>query len=283
MLKRGIVFGVVVATALAALTGCSASSIAAGYPGLGAVGGATIAREALPQVAIEAKVGQCWSLTYAQFHEQPENAGGVLVDCSTPHQAYTFAVDKLSEGDDQREDNIDLAMNNCADRLDALIPDRAAAARVYVSAVLPTDAQWATHDRDTACLVMSTEIGTPLRNPTFIDLPDFSALVSAVNASPTSYYGCVNDPGTTSATGPSLGLEAILATCATAQWTLEPTPDFPDPAGVDYPGYDGLLPFMHAHCGAIYDTATRRGWDLYPSAEQWAEGNREFSCWTGAR
>jgi hypothetical protein len=281
--NRGRVFRVALAlVAVVTLAGCSSALPTSNTAGLGASGGATIAREALPQDSAAAQVGQCWSLTYEQFHEQPENAGGSPVDCSTPHQAYTFAVETMGV-DDQRSDVSGVVLSNCADQLDDLIPSRDAAARVYVSAILPTDAQWATGDRASSCLVMATKIGSLFRSPIFIDLPAFSQFRADVNAAPNAYYACVNDPGTTSTTGPSLGLETVLASCDTAQWTLEPSPEFPDPAGEAYPGYSGLYPFMHAHCGAIYDTATRRGWDFYPSEQQWDEGSRDFSCWTGAR
>jgi hypothetical protein len=94
---------------------------------------------------------------------------------------------------------------------------------------------------------------------------------------------CVDEPGTTGATGPRLGSGAVITDCSTGQWRLEASPNFPDPAGEPYPGYTGLYPFIHSHCGALYDTATVGTWAFYPNDQEWATGSRDFECRTGKR
>jgi hypothetical protein len=280
------VFRVLVAAlAVATLAGCS-SLTGSINSGLGAAGGTVIAHEALAQPTAgpsgAARIGQCWQLSYSQYLVQPENVGGTVVPCSSAHQAYTYAVVTL-DADLQRSLAQPPAFRACQVPYGQIFTQSLAEGRVFLSEVLPSAADWTTGSRLVACTVQTFAIGSSFRTPTLVDLPNFSDFVTAVNSSVAQYSLCVNDPGTDGATGPSLGSAATIADCSTGQWLLEPSPDFPDPAGEAYPGYSGLYPFMHAHCGALYDTATRRGWIFFPSADQWASGDRTFQCWTGAR
>lgn len=280
MHNRGVVLRVVVAlAAIASLAGCSsltASSV------LGASAGSEIAREALQTPTAPAN-GLCWQITYAEFLQEPELSNGHEVSCSTPHQAYTFDVNSLAS-DLQRADAASAANQSCKASYDALFPNNIDAYRILLSDTLPAVNQWAAGERWVRCNVQETAAGSPFRTPTFADLPtNFSAFVSSYTSSPSTYAMCVDEPGTTAVTGPTLGLGATIADCTTAQWRLEPSPDFPDAQGVPYPGYSGLYPFMHAHCGALYDTAAVRGWIFFPDDAHWTAGSRNFQCWVGSR
>ena len=172
----------------------------------------------------------------------------------------------------------------CTDRYDELLPNSGDAYRLLLSEALPTVTEWANGKRTVGCAIQETAAGSAFRNPTFVNLPsNFQTLVSSFVASPGKYQMCVDDPGTDGNSGPQLGDAAIIADCATGQWTLEPSPDIPEDPTQPYPSYNELYPFMHSHCGALYDTATVRGWIFYPSAQQWASGSRSFQCWTGRR
>jgi Septum formation len=278
--NRGIVLRVVVAlAAIVSLAGCS--SLAASSV-LGASAGSEIAREAL-QTPTAAADGLCWQLTYAEFLQEPELSNGLKVSCSTPHQAYTFVVNSLAS-DLQRADAASAANQSCEASYDALFPNNIDAYRILLSETLPAVNQWAAGERWVRCDVQETAAGSRFRTPTFADLPtNFSAFVSSYTSSPSTYAMCVDEPGTSAVTGPALGLGAIIADCSSAQWRLEPSPDFPDAPGVPYPGYTGLYPFMHAHCGVLYDTATVRGWIFFPDDVHWAAGSRNFQCWVGSR
>ena len=282
MHNRGIGLGVIVAAlVIATLSGCSPLSPTVVTPGLGTAGGAAVAQEALAAVG-SGEVAKCWQVTYDGFLQQPQNVGSTDVPCTSPHQAYTFAVDELNAGL-QRIDATPVAYNACAASYLTTFTLSANEARLYLSEVLPSSAAWVTGDRSVGCTIQLSAVGSHFRGPTFADLPEFSTFLKSVNSSPTDYSVCVNDPGTNGTTGPTLGTDAIIADCSTGQWLLEPSPRFPDPAGEAYPGYDALYPFMHSHCGALYDTATIRGWVFYPSEQQWADGSRDFQCWTGKR
>ena len=276
----------VAALVVFALAGCSTLGAASGNS-VDPSAGAAIGRQALggltstPTASPDS--GQCWQVTYIQFLQQPEGPGGTEVPCSEPHQAITFATLTPVLGD-QREDAAAPANQACSDAYNALLPNSIEAYRLLVASTLPSAADWAEGKRSVQCDIQEAATGSQYRDLTFADLPaTVTPIATTFQTSPSAFYMCINEPGSTGATGPGLGDAAIIADCSSAQWRLRPSPDFPDPVGDAYPGYNGLYPFMHAHCGALYDTATVRGWIFYPSAQEWAQGDRAFQCWTGSR
>ncbi|HMH59631.1 MAG TPA: septum formation family protein [Galbitalea sp.] len=283
MHNRGIVLRAIVAlAAIVSLAGCSSLTAGAGGSGLGASAGSEIAREAL-QTPTAPTDGLCWQISYAEFLQEPEVANGVEVPCSSAHQAYTFVVNSLAS-DLQRADAASAANQSCGASYNTLFPNNIDAYRILLSETLPSVTQWAAGERWVRCDVQETAAGSLFRNPTFADLPTkFSIFVSSYTTSPSAYAMCIDEPGTTAVTGPAIGTGAIIADCTSAQWRLEPSPDLPDAPGVPYPGYTGLYPYMHAHCGALYDTATIRGWIFYPDNAHWTAGSRDFECWVGSR
>jgi hypothetical protein len=265
-----------------ALAGCAASGNT-----VDPSAGAAIGRQALGSLTstptASPDAGQCWQLSYLQFLQQPEGPGGKQVPCSGPHQAITFATLTPALGV-QRIDAAAPADRACSDAYNALLPDSIEAYRLLVAATLPSAADWAGGKRSVQCEIQETAVGSLYRDPTFADLPaTIAPIVSTYQTSPEDFHMCINEPGSSGQSGPGLGDAAVIADCSTGQWRLRPSPDFPDPAGEAYPGYNGLYPFMHSHCGALYDTATIRGWIFYPSATDWAQGVRFFQCWTGTR
>jgi hypothetical protein len=282
MHNRGIVLRALVALAVViSLGGCSSLATANGAD-TGTAAGAEVAREVLQAPAGPA-VGMCWQVSYIDFLQEPEVAAGKRVPCSTAHQAYTFAVESLSAGM-QRADAASAAIQSCNAGYDALLPNNDNAYRLLTSEALPTVAGWASGERWVRCDIQETAVGSLFLSPTLADLPTkISTLVSSYGSSPDTYAMCVNEPGTNGDTGPKLGSGAVIADCSTAQWRYEPVPELPQAAGQPYPGYAGLEPFMHQYCGALYDTATVRGWLFYPSEQEWDGGSRDFECWVGAR
>ena len=285
MHNRGIVFRVIgAALAVIALGGCSGLGSNSSGTVLGADAGTTIAREALTPSAIVA-VGECWELTYAGFLEQSSTPGGSIVPGSDVHQSYLFAVDSL-DSSLQRIDAQNPALLACQRSYDDLFAHAGEEGRILISELLPSDGQWQSGDRSTGCTVQMTVTGSSFRKPSLADLPPFSTFVQSANSSVLKYTMCGNDPGTTRFSGPNLGSAATIAECTPGQpgqCVLGPGRNFPDPMGADYPTDAARETFMHAQCGALYNTATRRGWVFYPSQQQWNDGSQDFECWTGNR
>ena len=286
MRNRGMFLAAAVAALVVfALAGCSSSGAAGNSVDPSA--GAAIGRQALGALTSTPTTspdsGQCWQVTYLQFLQQPEGPGGTQVPCSERHQAITFATLSPALGD-QRVSAATPADQACSDAYNAILPDSIEAYRLLDAATLPSASEWAAGKRTVQCEIQETAVGSPFRDPTLADLPEtIGPILTAFQNSPSNFYMCINEAGTSGQTGPGLGDGAVVTDCSTGQWRLRPSPDFPDPLGEAYPGYNGLYPYMHSHCGALYDTATIRGWIFYPSAQEWAQGDRAFQCWTGSR
>ena len=291
MRNRGIVIATSCALAVVGLlTGCtslldsSGSTVAAGV---------SIGAQALQsqKVAVPT-VGSCWTLSYADVDAEPAYPSGSSVNCSTPHQSVTFAVvevDPATYGSGTASDltaERTQAQYACTNKFAAIFPALVTNRenRVLWGTFVPpvslgsTDPVWA------RCDLQELAVGSNFYSPSLQNLASFSSLSAAITANPADYALCANTPGSTGATGPDLGYDTTVGDCRTAQWRLESAVDeFPDDSGTAYPGYDGLYPFMHANCGLLYDSATVRGWDYYPSEQQWDAGDRTFSCWIGKR
>jgi hypothetical protein len=282
MHNRGIVLGAFVALAAAiALAGCSSPATTSDGDSEAAAG-SEVAQEAVLTPAAPT-VGQCWQISYVEFLQEPDVAGGKQVPCSTAHQAYTIGVESLPTGMQRASASADAGASCNAD-YNSLLPNNSDAYRILLSDTLPSVTGWASGERWVRCDIQETAVGSPYLSPTFADLPtEISTLVTSYDSSPASYAMCVNEPGTNGETGPKLGSGAVIADCSSAQWRLEPSPNFPQAAGVSYPGYAGLEPIMHPLCGALYDTTTERARVFYPSEQEWDSGSRDFECWVGAR
>jgi hypothetical protein len=281
--NRGNVLRAIVAlAAVVSLAGCSALSSATGSAESGTSAGGAIAKQALQNPSVPT-AGLCWQIAYAEFLQEPDVSAGRRVPCSTAHQAYTIAVNSLSSAL-LRADADSAAVQSCLESYDALLPDDTDAYRILLSEVLPSVTQWAAGQTWVRCDIQETAVGSSFRTPTFANLPtNFLTFVDTFKAAPATYAMCVDEPGTTGTTGPQLGAGAIIADCSTGQWRLEPSPDFPEPPGDAYPGYSGLYPYLHSHCGALYDTATVGTFVFYPDDQEWADGSRDFECWAGKR
>jgi hypothetical protein len=280
--SRGILFrAALVAIAVLTVSGCSAGGSDSSHPAIGTAAGKLIAKEATATLA-PAAVGQCWQISYGRYLQQPENQVASHVPCAAAHQAYTYAVVTL-DASLFRASAVGPAFTACQVRYGTLFTHAGNEARVFISEILPSQARWDAGKRDVGCTVQTTKTGSLFQTPTFDDLPAFASFVRDVNSSPQKYSLCLDESGTNSSTGPSLGPQAVIADCSSAQWFHQPSPDFPDPVGEQYPGYDGLYPFMHAHCGALYDSPTVKGWIFYPNPGQWSTGDRSFQYWTGSR
>lgn len=289
MRNRGIVVGVIAAfVALASLTGCS--SLAAATPWT-ETAGETIATQAFENPS-EPTVGSCWQLEYPDVVAEPAYPVGAKVSCSSPHQSYTYAVISLVSNDGSAVSPSDLGQEQlgaqyaCTDRFRELFPALVANREnrilwgTFVSAV----ALEAKGNHWARCDLQELKVGSPFLDPTLANLPNYTSWSADITANPAKYALCLNSPGSNGSTGPNIDRSATVADCRTAQWTLKSATDqFPDPPGTPYPDYSGLYPFMHAHCGALYDSATIRGWDFYPLKTQWDSGDRTFSCWIGKR
>lgn len=231
-------------------------------------------------------------MSYASFLTEPEVPAETLVPCSEAHQAYSFDVSQLeggvatpatgtTEADLQSEGKF-----ACGQSFTREFPKNAGGnSRIVVGVVVEPQSSWGSGPLWVRCDVLELAIGSPYLSPALADLPSSGdAFVTSVNQNPTAYRFCVNTPNSNGNTGPILDSTSLIASCASAQWTAEPSPNFPDPPGEAYPGYDKLeSSWMHAHCGLLYDSAATRGWVFYPSASQWATGDRDFECWVGKR
>jgi hypothetical protein len=291
--NRGIVVTALLSLAVAAsVSGCSSFA----DDGWTQTGGLSVGKQALagvgPTTATAPTAGECWQFTYEQVLEEPQYPTGDPISCSTPHQGYTYAVIPLnststgppSAASETSEENE--ANDVCSNQFAAILPTVSAYihSRLLIAySVAPIALQeqgqhWA------RCDINELQVGSPFVEPTLADLPSYSHLLTEAAAEPIQFAFCANTPGSTGSTGPNLGQSSTIGDCRTARWRLEPTVDeLPYPAGTPYPGFTGLDPYMHAHCGAIYDSATVRGWIYYPSAQDWADGSRSFSCWVGSR
>ena len=274
--------------ALACLTGCSGLAEATPWT---TTAGETIGAEAVAQPS-EPVEGACWNLTYADVLAEPSYPLGNEVSCSSPHQSYTFSMVQIpASGADesttaQLAEEQSEAEGGCAVEYTSMFPAESAnhQNRVLFEAFLSATVSGTTGQHWARCDLEELAVGSNFFQPTLANLPDYSTLATELRAHPADWALCANTPGSNGSTGPNIGTTTTVGDCTSAQWRLESSTDrFPDPIGTPYPGYKGLFPFMHAHCGALYDSAAIKAWDYFPEESQWDSGSRVFSCWIGKR
>jgi hypothetical protein len=238
-------------------------------------------------------VGSCWQESDAQLYEGGTWVGNPVVDCSSQHEAYTFAVPTLDGGypaswaatapspPEVRTDvNLD-ARSACSSAEKKVLPNvTELQALIQPSYFLPSLSQWAEGARWVRCDLSLMQIGSAYNSPALAPLPDIASLRSMAANSPEQFDVCINQPGSNSNEEPFATNAAVYAPCSgSVQWKLVVRTEAPYARGVAYPFGNAMYAYAHSVCGAKFDTSTQRTWLYYPSSASWPYGDRTVSCW----
>lgn len=232
-------------------------------------------------------VGSCWRAKDA--HGVPEADWVVAVDggpvnCSTTHQLYTVAVLPLPNTTPNVETsqghiNGDVyapAEKACVTYITKNIgsPDDQNG-RFEYKPYLPSEADWKAGARWVRCDLTVFKVGSLVADPELEDLPTFATLKHQIDSDSHQFDLCANVPGGTAAQGPRAA-GAVFASCDSAQWTLFHY--FP----VNSTAFPTLTQWQaqyDAQCAPFGVASGTRAVPLYPSAQEWADGNHGFECW----
>jgi hypothetical protein len=234
--------------------------------------------------AVKPVVGECWTLTYDHLETWADWKGNQPVDCSSPHQAYTYAVTALTgvqpkswetTGVDphMRPEVQDAASKAChAAQAKYLSGATSDAVLIVPAFYVATISAWKSGARWVRCDVSTIAIGSRVESPKLANLPKFEKLV---NNSVDKYAYCIDAPGSTGKTGPFGTHTETFADCtASPEWSISDSENIPGDAATAYPGKAALDDSSRVHCGQGGVV-----WPLYPTPQQWATGGRLLVCW----
>jgi hypothetical protein len=257
------------------LSGCATSA----STGIGVTQGAG---------AVEPTVGECWNLTYDHLESWADWKGGQPVNCSSPHQAYTYAVTALTgtqpkswqttgANPHMRPDVQDAAGKACDAAKTENLPGVTGRQVLIVPAFyVASAAAWRAGARWVRCDISIIAVGSLVESPALAVLPEFGTIL---NQAAEKYEYCVDAPGSNAKTGPFGTHTETFADCtAQPDWSISDSAVIPGDAATPYPGTKKLGAFSRAHCGA-----GEVRWAIYPTAQEWATGSRGFECWVQAQ
>lgn len=275
------------ATALVVITGLSGCS--------GLLPAVTNLEHGLDGSAGKPRVGQCWVADYRQVDTAPTWNGGAPVACGSAHQAYTYAVPRLSgdfsgswvEGgtDSQIRDDVwDSVYDTCQTALTQILPSYSYAyeSRIAVGYYLPPVKAWEAGQRWVRCDVSVIGFGSRVRSPRLADLPESANAISGEDASG-RFDLCLTTRESTSDADPLNSTTAVYADCRKSpQWRFDSASELPQDDGAPYPSDDTLDAYDQEHCGDKAD-AEHADWTVYvPTEKDWADDYRTVECWISA-
>jgi hypothetical protein len=263
--------------AVAVLSGCSATP-----PQTGA--------EVVPVA------GDCWTSTFSAVSTGATWRGDVPVDCTKPHESYTYAVVELTAKypdtwqttgatPSLAPDIQSAAGGACVAKLKTFVPAITTDdVLIYPSFYVASLVAWKAGSRWVRCDIAELAIGSPAGAPALAALPtDIKTLTSAITSDPKKFALCLDSPGSTVATGPLRPGHATFADCTAApQWTRTLELTMPDAVGSTYPTVKEFDAFGSAKCGVDVNAKKIGLFVTYPSPTSWPQGDRGFSCWTTA-
>ena len=235
--------------------------------------------------------GDCWQATfkdvdgYANWDDQPP------VNCSAPHQLYTFGVPTLEAAHKGKlfdpkgfvyqkiEDDAYLTCDSAENTvLSRVGPD---VVRIYFLDILPEETQWDAGARWVRCDVGVFAVGSSVAHPTFESLPASETLYDSLRDGPGQFDFCVNDPGGVGKDGPK-GSNAVYADCRDApEWTLKAYQYITTGADNTYPNSTQMQAQYAISCQHAFADATHPTYAYYPSKSDWDGGDQELECWVG--
>jgi hypothetical protein len=228
--------------------------------------------------------GTCWVVTYAQYQQLQ---GGDLASCNgDPHQAITYSVVTLDEnfangGVDSNGNPTaavqEAAASACKQQQDGAFPGLPNTGLLLPNLYLPSAADWKAGNRSIQCTIAEIKYGSEVSAPELADLPSsVAAIQEQLQTTPKKFDLCENDP---QLNGPD-GAHATYADCTgTPDWSMVAAMTMDGAEGAPYPGAATLTAEGKKQCAAI---DAPKGHDVYaetPTANTWAEGNRELDCW----
>ena len=250
----------------------------------------TIINEAASGSSVKPVVGDCWRASYAEVTTASTWSGGRTVDCSKPHESYTFEVANLpkrftgswqdSSTGTMRTDISEAAWSVCDPAISDFLPTLDVTAnRFEFSFFLPSLKSWADGARWVRCDASLIAIGSKLSSPRLAALPN-SGLVDQLNRAPESLKLGINTPDATPQTDPFNSPSATYADCAKSpQWREESQSDLPGDDSAPFPDDAALGAFEQQHC-ADRAEAANQSWVTYePTEDTWKHGDRVVECW----
>ena len=269
-----------------ALTGCVATAGAIVINGV-AQGRAAVAGVGKP------KAGECWQATFAHADADANWEGSKAVNCSQPHQLYTFAAPTLARTHkgklfdkkgyvyqaiwDDALDTCEGAESPEISNLDDTV------ARIYLAEFMPEEQQWDSGARWIRCDVGVIAVGSSVAHPSFDAMPSMTALKTSMGLTPGQFDFCVNDPGGMGSGGPKGG-NAVYADCRdNPEWELHDYQSIIQGDGTSYPTPAQLKAQYALSCDHPYADATHVTYPYYPTKSDWDSGYQDLECWVGRK
>jgi Septum formation len=251
-----------------ALTGCTAASHLAG-------------------LTTTPKVGDCWSVSYADSQKYEDWEGTAAVPCSQTHQSYTFAVPQigktftgswLTAKNTVRSDVDDAAYAACVRQAAIDLPGLQTLGLLRLNYYIPSTSLWNGGARWVRCDITRIKVGSAVRSPTLAALPPkFSTLEESLNTNPKKFDRCEDDVLNN---GPD-GAQTSFADCTgPSDWSFALAITLPGGSAAAYPGTAALKAIGAKKCAAAVTTGGHDVFAEIPTASSWAKfGDRELDCW----
>ena len=269
-----------------ALTGCAATAGGLVLNAL-AQGRATTAAKDKPHA------GECWQGVFKDVDTDANWDGRPAVNCSMPHQLYTFAAptlegthkSKLFDKKGYVQQSIwDDALNTCeGNESDEILNLDPTDARVYTTVILPQEQQWNAGARWVRCDIGVLAVGSSVAHPAFATMPSITALNKAMRDESEQFDFCVNDPGGMGSGGPK-GSNAVYADCRdNPEWELHDYQAIVTGDGTAFPTPDQMHAQYALSCDHAYADATHVTYPYYPTKSDWDSDYQQLECWVGRK
>ena len=264
------------------LAGVLAAVLAVAFATTGCSAGGHLA--ALTQAP---RVGDCWSVSYADSQKYEDWEGTAAVPCSSPHESYTFAVPQigknftgswLTSNNTVRTDVDDAAYAACVHQAAIDLPGLQTLGLLRLNYYVPSVALWNGGARWVRCDISRIKVGSLVSSPSLQALPTrFSTLTEELNTDPKKFDRCEDDVLNN---GPD-GAETTYADCTgPSDWSFALALTLAGGPNAPYPGAAALKDIGTKDCASEVPSS---GHDLYPeipTATSWTKfGDRELDCW----
>jgi Septum formation len=235
--------------------------------------------------------GECWQTTLTDAENRPDWEDRPPVDCTVPHQLYTFAVEPLdplytgklyTKNGDIKPNIWKDAGDRCGfdDSFD-FPPMDATEARIRFEYYVPDEAAWNSGARWVRCDLGLVGVGSSFAHPEFENLESIAALRQSLSADPGQFDLCLNDPGEPLSDGPEYN-DAVYANCAdNPQWVLNSYVGLDNGSSDAYPSAADLQLVYVQACQSQFTDGTHATYPVFPSSSDWMNSDRDMECWVG--